>query len=80
MSWQTPHYGTAPDPAAYDPEVDRSSPTAAQSAAEVSGALAGRTSELSADIYDLIVREIPQLALLASQWLGAAVLREGETQ
>jgi len=33
----------------------------AQSAADVSGALARRTAELSADIYDLIVREIPQL-------------------
>jgi len=33
----------------------------AQSAADVAGALAPRTAELSADIYDLIVREIPQL-------------------
>jgi len=49
------------EPAAYDPLVDRSSPAVAQSAAEVAGALAPRTGELSADIYDLIVREIPQL-------------------
>jgi hypothetical protein len=43
--------------------VDRASPAAAQSAAEVAGALAApRTAELSADIYHLIVREIPQLA------------------
>ncbi len=32
-----------------------------QSAADVSDALAPRTAELSADIYDLIVRDIPQL-------------------
>jgi len=41
--------------------VDRSSPTAAESAADVAGVLALRAAELSADIYDLIVREIPQL-------------------
>jgi DNA-binding PucR family transcriptional regulator len=46
---------------AYDPSVDRASPTVVQSAAEVAGALAPRTAELSADIYQLIVREIPQL-------------------
>jgi hypothetical protein len=47
-------------PAAYDSSVDRASPAAAQSAAAgVAGALA--TSELSADIYHLIVRQIPQL-------------------
>ena len=45
----------------YDPSVDRASPTVAQSAADVSGALGPRTAEVSADIYDLIVREIPQL-------------------
>ena len=45
----------------YDPSVDRASPTVAQSAADVSGALGRRTAEVSADIYDLIVREIPQL-------------------
>jgi hypothetical protein len=66
MSWQSPHDVAALEPgalepAAYDPSVDRSSPTVAQSAAEVSGALAPRTAELTADIYDLIVREIPQL-------------------
>jgi DNA-binding PucR family transcriptional regulator len=33
----------------------------AQFAAEVSGALTPRTEELSADIYDLLVQEIPQL-------------------
>jgi hypothetical protein len=41
--------------------VDRSSPTAVQSAAEVAGALAPRTAKLSAEIYGLIVRDIPQL-------------------
>jgi hypothetical protein len=41
--------------------VDRSSPSVAQRAADVSGALAPRSAELSADIYDLILREIPQL-------------------
>ena len=45
----------------YDPSVDRASPTVAQSAADVSGALGPRTAEVSADIYDLIVRDIPQL-------------------
>jgi DNA-binding PucR family transcriptional regulator len=33
----------------------------AQTASEVSGALTSRTAEISADIYDLLVREIPQL-------------------
>jgi PucR C-terminal helix-turn-helix domain len=33
----------------------------AQSAADVAGALAPRAAELSADVYELIVREIPQL-------------------
>jgi hypothetical protein len=42
--------------------MDRASPAATKSAAEVAGALAApRTTELSADIYHLIVREIPQL-------------------
>ena len=47
--------------AAYDLSVDRASPAVAQSAEEVAGALAPRTAALAADIYDLIVREIPQL-------------------
>jgi hypothetical protein len=41
--------------------VDRASPTVVLSAAEVAGALVRYTAELSADIYQLIVREIPQL-------------------
>jgi DNA-binding PucR family transcriptional regulator len=41
--------------------VDRSSPSVAQSAADVSAALTPRAAEISADIYHLIVREIPQL-------------------
>jgi DNA-binding PucR family transcriptional regulator len=41
--------------------VERLRPTVAQHAADVSGALAPHTAELSADIYQLIVREIPQL-------------------
>ena len=41
--------------------MDRSSPSVAQSAADVSGALTPRTAEISADIYQLIVREIQQL-------------------
>lgn len=45
----------------YDPSVDRASPTVVQSTADVSGALGPRTAEVSADIYDLIVREISQL-------------------
>ena len=84
--------------------MDRSSPSAAESASAVSAALDPRTAEVSADIYGLIVREITQLrsdkrvlallessvaenvgtmlhilqielALLASHWLGRAVLR-----
>ena len=46
---------------AYHPAVDRSSPSAAQSASEVSAALTPRADEMSADIYRLIVREIPEL-------------------
>jgi DNA-binding PucR family transcriptional regulator len=41
--------------------VERAGPTVAQHAADVSGALAPRSAELSADIYQLIVRDIPQL-------------------
>jgi len=50
-----------PEHAAYHPAVERAGPTVAQHAADVSGALAPHTAELSADIYQLIVREIPQL-------------------
>jgi DNA-binding PucR family transcriptional regulator len=46
---------------AYDPFVDRASPTVVLSAAEVAGVLVPHTAELSADIYQLIVREIPKL-------------------
>ena len=41
--------------------MDRSSPSAAESVAEVCAALVPRTAEMSADIYELIVREIPRL-------------------
>jgi hypothetical protein len=41
--------------------MDRSSPSAAESAAAVSAALDPRAAEMSADIYGLIVAEIPQL-------------------
>jgi PucR C-terminal helix-turn-helix domain/GGDEF-like domain len=41
--------------------VDQASAAVVQSAAEVSGALGPRSGELSAEIYHLIVREIPQL-------------------
>ena len=41
--------------------MDRSNPSAAQSASEVSAALVPRTAELATDIYQLIVREIPAL-------------------
>jgi hypothetical protein len=41
--------------------VDRSSPSVVQRASEVSGALTPRNAELSAEIYGLIVREIPSL-------------------
>ena len=48
-------------PATYYPSMDRSSPSAAESASEVSAALTPRVAEISADIYHLIVRQIPQL-------------------
>jgi DNA-binding PucR family transcriptional regulator len=41
--------------------MGRSSPSAAESAAETSGALVSRTAAMSDDIYRLIVRDIPQL-------------------
>jgi DNA-binding PucR family transcriptional regulator len=41
--------------------MDRSSPSVARKASDVSDKLAPRAAELSADIYDLIVREIPPL-------------------
>src|SRR5208282_325509 len=41
--------------------MDRSSPSAAESVAEVSAALTPRAADMSADIYRLIVQEIPQL-------------------
>ena len=41
--------------------MEKASPTVAESAADVAGALAPHTAELSADIYGLIVREIAQL-------------------
>jgi hypothetical protein len=41
--------------------MDRSNPSAAGSASEVSAALVPRTAELAADIYQLIVREITAL-------------------
>jgi DNA-binding PucR family transcriptional regulator len=41
--------------------VVRASPTVAQRAADVAGALATHSAELSADIHELIVREIPEL-------------------
>ena len=41
--------------------MDGSSQSAADSVSEVSGALVPRTAEMSRDIYELIVRDIPQL-------------------
>jgi DNA-binding PucR family transcriptional regulator len=41
--------------------MDRSSAPVVQSASDVSSSLTPRTAEMSADIYGLIVREIPQL-------------------
>ena len=48
-------------PAAYYPPVDSSSPSAAGQSALVGDALVARTAEISADVYRLIVQEIPQL-------------------
>jgi hypothetical protein len=41
--------------------VESSTPSATESVSEVTAALVPRTAEVSADIFDLIVREIPQL-------------------
>ena len=41
--------------------MDSSSPSVAEHSAEVGGALVPRTADMSADIYRLIVQEIPQL-------------------
>ena len=41
--------------------MDRSSPSVAQCASDVSSVLTPRTAEVSADVYGLIVRDIPQL-------------------
>ena len=41
--------------------MDRASAPVVQSAADVSSSLTPSTAEMSADIYGLIVREIPQL-------------------
>jgi len=41
--------------------MDPSRPSAVESASDVSAALAPRTAEISADVYRLIVRDIPQL-------------------
>lgn len=41
--------------------MNRSNPSAAESASEVSAALVPRSAELAADIYHLIVQEIPAL-------------------
>ena len=46
---------------AYYPSMDRSSPSAAESVSAVAAALDPRAAEMSADIYGLIVREIPLL-------------------
>ena len=47
--------------ATYHPSMNRSNPSAAESASEVSAALVPRSAELAADIYRLIVQEIPAL-------------------
>ena len=41
--------------------MNRSNPSAAESTSEVSAALVPRSAELAADIYHLIVQEIPAL-------------------
>ena len=48
-------------PAAYYPAVDSASPSVAERSAEVGGALVPRAPEIAADVYRLIVEEIPQL-------------------
>jgi hypothetical protein len=45
----------------YDPSMNRSNPSAAESASEVSAALVPRAADVAADIYRLIVQEIQAL-------------------
>src|SRR6185437_4715060 len=45
----------------YDPSMNRSNPSAAESASQVSAALVPRAADVAADIYRLIVQEIPAL-------------------
>ena len=45
----------------YDPSMNRSNPSAAESASEVSAALVPRADDVAADIYRLIVQEIQPL-------------------
>src|ERR1700749_3408817 len=45
----------------YDPSMNRSNPSEAESASEVSAALVPRAADVAADIYRLIVQEIPAL-------------------
>ena len=40
--------------------MDRSSPSVAQGTSDVSSMLTPRTAEISADVYGLIVRQIPR--------------------
>src|ERR1700761_1648304 len=48
-------------PAAYYSPVDRSSASVVQRVSDVTSSLTPRIAEMSADVYGLIVREIPQL-------------------
>ena len=53
----------------YDPSMNRSNPSAAESTSEVSAALVPRAADVAADIYRLILREIPALRLAGRRLL-----------
>src|SRR6516164_8156024 len=55
------HRGDKAAATTYHPSMERSSPSAAESTSAVAAALAPREAQISADVYQLIVREIPQL-------------------
>src|SRR5690242_10438258 len=57
----TAHRGDKYHATTYHPSMSRSNPSVAESTSEVSAALVPRSAELAADIYQLIVQEIPAL-------------------
>src|SRR5712691_6099217 len=61
MTSASPGDGASEELVTYYPSVDRSSPSVSERISDISGALTLRAAEVTADIYQLIVREIPLL-------------------